>query len=241
MKISLNLASLLFALLCTAVTASAVPGRAEVKKVAGKATVTNAKNVTSSITEGMVLGTGDTITTGAASYVDLYLGLNGDFLRVDADTTLKIDNLDTANINERTVTTQLDVQQGKILGNVISKLSAASKYEIKTASGVAGIRGTKFAVYRTPTTTSIVCTEGTVTFVDRGVVITIPAGKTYLTPPATNLTGQALQAYLNKGVVQASPQDMNIVNVTVAKIAGVVNMGDAVTFGNTTQNTISTR
>jgi len=233
MKISLNLASLLFALLCTAVTASAVPGRAEVKKVAGKATVTNAKNVTSSITEGMVLGTGDTITTGAASYVDLYLGLNGDFLRVDADTTL--------NINERTVTTQLDVQQGKILGNVISKLSAASKYEIKTASGVAGIRGTKFAVYRTPTTTSIVCTEGTVTFVDRGVVITIPAGKTYLTPPATNLTGQALQAYLNKGVVQASPQDMNIVNVTVAKIAGVVNMGDAVTFGNTTQNTISTR
>ena len=63
MKNSLQLATLLLALLFTAATASAIPGRAEVKKVVGKATVTNAKNATSSITEGMVLGTGDTITT----------------------------------------------------------------------------------------------------------------------------------------------------------------------------------
>ena len=94
MRINLKLFYLLLALLFTAATASAIPGRAEVKKVVGKATVTNAKNATSSITEGMVLGTGDTITTGAGSYVDLFLGLNGDFLRVDADSTLKIDNLE---------------------------------------------------------------------------------------------------------------------------------------------------
>ena len=186
MRINLKLFYLLLALLFTAATASAIPGRAEVKKVVGKATVTNAKNATSSITEGMVLGTGDTITTGAGSYVDLFLGLNGDFLRVDADSTLKIDNLDIGNVSQRTVTTQLDVQKGQIVGNVVAKLTAASKYEIKTASGVAGIRGTKYMVKRDASrnVTRIVCTEGTVTFIDRGVTITIGANQAY-TPPAT--------------------------------------------------------
>ena len=113
MRINLKLFYLLLALLFTAATASAIPGRAEVKKVVGKATVTNAKNATASITEGMVLGTGDTITTGAGSYVDLNLGVNGDYLRVDADSTLKIDNLDIGNVAQRTVTTQLDVQKGQ--------------------------------------------------------------------------------------------------------------------------------
>ena len=214
MKNSLQLATLLLALLFTAATASAIPGRAEVKKVVGKATVTNAKNATSSITEGMVLGTGDTITTGAGSYVDLFLGLNGDFLRVDADSTLKIDNLDIGNVAQRTVTTQLDVQKGQIVGNVVAKLTAASKYEIKTASGVAGIRGTKYMVRRDASNnvTRIVCTEGTVTFVDRGVTITIGANKAY-TPPAAAPSQAAVGA--------PNLPEVSLVNMIVAQLEKV--------------------
>ena len=200
-------------------------GRAEVKKVVGKATVTNAKNATSSITEGMVLGTGDTITTGAGSYVDLFLGLNGDFLRVEADTTLKIDNLDIGNVAQRTVTTQLDVQKGQIVGNVVAKLTAASKYEIKTASGVAGIRGTKYMVKRDASrnVTRIVCTEGTVTFVDRGVTITIGANQAY-TPPAAGPSQAAV------GVPTATETaSLNAVATMLIQTSGDSNTGTSVT------------
>lgn len=185
MKLTRQLLSIGLALLVSTVLASAIPGRAEVKKVVGSATVTKAAGGSATITEGMVLGTGDTITTGRASFVDLYLGLNGDYLRVDADTTLKLDVLDIANVSERTVTTQLSIGKGGITGNVVNKLTAASKYEIKSASGVAGIRGTVYSVKTDANgrITRIVVTSGTVTFNQGGVSVTITAGQA-LTPPA---------------------------------------------------------
>ncbi len=188
MKLTRQLLCVGFALLCSATLASAIPGRAEVMKVTGTATKTDAKGSTGSLAKGMVLGTGDTITTGPGSTVDLNLGLNGDFLRVDPDTTLKLDNLDIANIADRTVTTQISLGKGGITGNVINKLTAASKYEIKSASGVAGIRGTVYNVQtdRAGKITRIIVTSGTVTFVDRGVTITISAaaGPQAYAPPA---------------------------------------------------------
>lgn len=167
----------LLALIWTASQAAAIPGRAEVKKVVGKASFTKAGGTPASLAEGMVLGTGDTVITGAGATVDLYLGLNGDFLRVDPDTTLKIDSLDIANVAERTITTQLSLGKGGITGNVVNKLTGASKYEIRSATGVAGIRGTVYSV-RTDANgrvLRIVVTQGTVTFVDRGQTITISA------------------------------------------------------------------
>src|SRR5437899_7982601 len=41
--------------------------------------------------------------------------------------------------------TQLDLQRGKIFGNV-KKMSAASRYEVKLPNGVAGIRGTIYTL-----------------------------------------------------------------------------------------------
>jgi hypothetical protein len=81
---------LLFALLTlvwTASQAAALPGRAEVEKITDSATVTNAKGATSQLVAGVVLGAGDTINTTAGSTVDLWLGLNGDGLRVEPNTT----------------------------------------------------------------------------------------------------------------------------------------------------------
>ena len=189
MTASLRLFLSLTILAWTTAQALAVPGRAEVMKVVGTATVSKATGGSASITQGMVLGTGDTITTGPAATVDLNLGLNGDFLRVDPDSSLKIDNLDIANVADRTVTTQLHVNQGGITGNVVNKLTKASKYEIKSASGVAGIRGTVYSVKTDASgrITRIVVTSGTVTFNQGGVAVTITAGQA-LTPPAVGTT-----------------------------------------------------
>jgi len=66
------------------------------------------------------------------------------FVRLRENTVLAIDKLTFEQTGEDVVSeTQLDLRAGGIFGNV-KKLSAASKYEIKTPNGVAGIRGTVF-------------------------------------------------------------------------------------------------
>jgi len=67
-------------------------------------------------------------------------------IRMAGGTTLAIDKLNFTDTGADTVSdTELDLQSGKIFGSV-KKLSAMSKYEIKTPVGVAGIRGTKFVL-----------------------------------------------------------------------------------------------
>jgi hypothetical protein len=62
------------------------------------------------------------------------------------DTVLAIDKLNISDTGAGTVSdTELDLRSGKVFGNV-KKLSAMSTYEIKTPTGVAGIRGTSFSL-----------------------------------------------------------------------------------------------
>ncbi|MSU28221.1 MAG: hypothetical protein EXS27_09960 [Pedosphaera sp.] len=146
--------------LFTATAQAATPGAAQVKKVVGTASYTDAK-AGGPLKEGDILFQGATITTGAGSYVDLFLGVNGDSLRVEADSTLSLSKLDyTKGLGETVVTTEVEVKKGSIVANVVNKLSKASKYEIKTPAGVAGIRGT---VVRAGTI-RIVCLIGRVEF-----------------------------------------------------------------------------
>lgn len=186
----------LLTLLWSSVLASALPGRAEVKKITGQAYRINPTGVSSPLAEGMVLGAGDTVTTGPVSTVDLWLGLNGDALRVEPDTTLRFDVLDIANIAERRVTTRLNLTTGSITGNVLSKLSAASKYEIKSAAGVAEIRGT---IYAFKSNGTLVVSQGVVNFsyVDKGVsrTVRVEAGKQF--KPGDDQPTQASEKLLN--------------------------------------------
>lgn len=161
MKLTRQLLSVGLALLFSAAIASAVPGRAEVKKVFGTATVTKATGGTASVTVGMVLGAGDTVATDKASCVHLWLGANGEALQVAPDTTLKLETLEITNVKENTVNTSLSLAKGAVTGTLVKKLSAASKFEIKTASGVAGIRGT---VYGFKSDGTLVVLHGAVTF-----------------------------------------------------------------------------
>jgi len=145
--------------LLTASTQAATPGAAEVKKVVGTASYTDGSGG-GPIKEGQVLLAGATITTGAGSYVDLDLKVNGNALRVEADSTLTLNKLEYTRAIETVVNTELDVKKGSAVANVVNKLSKASKYEIKTPAGVAGIRGT---VLRAGTT-RIVCLIGRIEF-----------------------------------------------------------------------------
>jgi hypothetical protein len=67
-------------------------------------------------------------------------------VRMSSGTTLKIDKLTISDTGVDTVSdTELDLQKGRIFANV-KKLSPASQYLVKIPSGIAGVRGTFFAI-----------------------------------------------------------------------------------------------
>jgi hypothetical protein len=124
------------------------------------------------LTVGTRLKQGATIKTAQGSIVDLFLGENGPVVRVTEDTIMGVDKLTRDNTGQETVIeTQLDLRNGRILGNV-KKLAAASKYEVKTPVGVAGIRGTQYDISANGRVTVI---EGTVV-----VVYLVPGGGTQI-------------------------------------------------------------
>ncbi len=91
------------------------------------------------------LSPGAKIRTGPDSYADIWVNKSST-VRVTADTTLVIPEMfRTGPVMGGDTETTLDLQSGSVLGNV-KKLSANSHYRIKTPHGVAGVRGTDFAV-----------------------------------------------------------------------------------------------
>jgi hypothetical protein len=87
--------------------------------------------------------------------------------------------------------TQLDLREGRILG-VVRRLTAGSRYEVKTPRGVAGIRGTGGTEYDISANGTVHVITGQVVMVyidpaDPGrppVVVTVNAGET-ANPPVT--------------------------------------------------------
>jgi hypothetical protein len=132
-------------------------------------------------------------------------------IRMLGGTELAIDTLTFSNTGaETTSDTELDLKSGKIFGNV-KKISAMSKYEIKTPVGVAGIRGTSFSL---GSDGSVICTEGSVviaaTVMINGVAtlvtVTVDQGEEFNpanyspSAPVTTISGDitdAINAQLN--------------------------------------------
>ena len=136
--------------LASAAQAQSVQGKAEVKALHGTAKYSTGGNVWVPLKVGTVLKAGAIIQTAADSTVDLNLGANGPVVRVTPNTTLSFDKLAYTDTGaDRVIETQLNLQSGRILGNV-KKLAAASRYEIKLPTGVAGVRGTDYDVTAKP-------------------------------------------------------------------------------------------
>ena len=67
-------------------------------------------------------------------------------IRLQGDTVLAVDQLMISDTGADTISnTELDLRQGTIWGTV-KKLSASSRFVVKTPNGMAGIRGTTFVI-----------------------------------------------------------------------------------------------
>jgi hypothetical protein len=174
-------------------TAQAAPmqNKAVVRSVRGTANYSTDRGANwKKLNVGMKLGQGSTVRTAPGSTVDLFLGDNGPVVRVTEDTTMGIDALTVDRTGmEKVIETQLDLRNGRILGNV-KKLAAASKYEVKTPQGVAGIRGTKYDISANG---RVAVAEGTVIVVyivgGQPTTATVNAGQVAM--PPTQAGGQA--------------------------------------------------
>lgn len=216
-----HLLPVLIALLGSSALALALSGRAEVKRVTGSATLTSNVGATSALVPGMVVRTGDTVSTSPGSSVDLWLGINGDGLRLDPDTILRFDMLEISNISERHFTTSMNLIQGSVTGNVAHKLSSASKYEVKSAAGTADIRGTIYAFRHDGT---LVVLEGVVnfTYVRNGVSRTVRVGAGQQFKPGDEnptAASEQLLAKISRVAQQISPESLTVVanGLTVTK------------------------
>lgn len=199
--------------ICVAVVAGllvtstqAAVSKATVRAVRGSATVTSDKGATwKPVKVGQTISPMSTIRTAPESSVDLFLDQNGPVLRVTADTSIGIDKLDYENTGVETVIeTQLDLRSGRILGNV-KKMAAASKYEVKTPTGVAGIRGTEYDISANGT---VHVTSGTVVVVyvlpgNQVQTVTVNAGQT-ATPPSGNVPASV--GPTNPSIIQENQQ-----------------------------------
>jgi hypothetical protein len=89
---------------------------------------------------------GITVRTGADGTADISVNGTASAVRLTNNTTVVIPTMYyIGSAREGDTTTMLNLKSGGIIGNV-KKISANSRYEIITPNGVAGIRGTDFAV-----------------------------------------------------------------------------------------------
>jgi hypothetical protein len=182
-------------LLCASTQAETKHNRAVIRAVHGSAQVSNNKGQSwSPARVGTFLGANSVVRTATDGTVDLFLGDNGPVVRVTPDTSLGIDRLDLDNTGvEKVIETQLDLKNGRILGSV-KKMAAASKYEVKTPVGVAGIRGTEYDID----------SRGKVTIVTGAAVVVYVINGTIL-PPVNVGTGQTVTPPTGGGQPTVSP------------------------------------
>lgn len=160
-------------------------GKAVVRAIRGSAKYSTGSGVWMPLAVGVELRAGTLIETSPGSSVDLNLDVNGPMVRVTEATVLGLDKMTFTDTGADTVIdTQLNLKAGRILGTV-RKMAAASRYEVKTPNGVAGIRGTHYDISATGV---ITVEEGQVIFAyvnpaDGSVkAFIINAGETFVPP-----------------------------------------------------------
>jgi hypothetical protein len=155
------------ALLALAAVAQAAveKGVAKVVAVQGAAEVSLDGTSWAPLAKGERLGEGALVRTAPGGAADLDLGRNGSLLRVMPGSTVAFSALTYERTSiETIINTQLELRTGRLMGHV-QKLSAASKYEVKTPAVVAGIRGTRYDITAEG---KVVVAEGSVVVVALG-------------------------------------------------------------------------
>ena len=191
-------------------------GAIKALKVSGAVTRVDKTGATSVVTDGIILTESDTIITGDNSGVVLVF-MNGSSVKLGAKSRLlveqfKMDPL-AGDINVATLKkepsvsqTTLNLTYGELVGDV-KKLNKSSTYNIKTAVGAAGIRGTIFRIVMTPSsdgktyTFQLATAEGLVVFTGTldNSPVDVPGGTQVDSTADVDATGAIAPSGVTKG------------------------------------------
>lgn len=131
--------------------------------VKGSVKVISGKDKSSATAKvGSKVFSGDTVVTEKDSRAKIVMA-DRNVLQLSPDTKFEITNYKTSEVeSERTA--QLALMQGKVRAQVEQKYGDKNKFEMKTPTAVAGVRGTQYVVQYNPTTamTSIMVMSGKV-------------------------------------------------------------------------------
>jgi hypothetical protein len=207
----LTVGAALFAL-ATVAQAAVEKGTAKVVAVHGGVELSTDGSSWAPVKRGQNLREGAVIRTTGTSAVDLDLGRNGSNLRLLPNTTVALAALTYEETGVETiVNTQIDLRAGRVLGHV-QKLSAASKYEVRTPKVVAGIRGTRYDISAEG---KVVVAEGSVVVVayrDDGSTITRVVNANEVFTPASGVVTPATEA------------DLGDVGGSASSVAGIASL-----------------
>lgn len=210
--------------------AQADTGKVEVKGVSGgKASYSTDGKTFKPLKVGTRLSEKAVVRTEDGAHVDMKVtqGGNTSVIRADQKSQLGFDKLQFEETGADTVVeNKFNLPEGEVFGNV-AKIAAASKYEIATPNGVAGIRGTQ---YRVASSGAVSVISGRVSMVISRTVSTpqgaqmvtvavqVEAGQTFTPPP---LTPEGTAILVQMAAAQAQVQ------VAQAAVAAAVASGNA--------------
>jgi hypothetical protein len=119
---------------------------AMVTALAGDARYSSGGGASAPVALGTRLHEGDVLTTTAGSHIDIDLGDNVGILQLAPNSTLALRTLKSTRTDAELVTeTDTDLKKGMLYFKV-NKLAKASRFEISTPKGIAGIRGTSGSI-----------------------------------------------------------------------------------------------
>jgi len=173
------MAGLIAAGLLSSAEANTRDGQALVQTVSGEAKFSVDGDKWLPLQTGQLIKTGAVVKTGAKARADLFLGINGSLLRLDANTELKFNRLAIkVSPIEHMAETEMELRSGRVIGNV-RKLPMGSSYVLKTPKGVADVKGT---VYDINADGELIVVSGKVNYTDNanGKEVLIASGEKYV-------------------------------------------------------------
>ena len=172
--------TLAFVLVTTGVIAVffATPAQAHSSTVTvldGSVLVRHAGGQFAPITDGDIVGSGDTVRTAVASHGVLTF-FDGTTVELEPDTEITIDQLRASASGDKVV--EITQTIGRTWHVVAKLVSPSSKYEIRTPASTAAVRGTAFQVaVSAEGTTSTETTEGDVSTIAQGAEVHVLPGQ----------------------------------------------------------------
>lgn len=182
--------------LAAAAQAAVEKGTAKVTAVHGSVEYSMDGATWTPLKRGEGVHEGAIVRTTSTSAADLDMGRNGSLLRVMPDSTIAFSALTYEQTGiETIINTSIDLRAGRVVGHV-QKLSAASKYEVRTPKAVAAVRGTKYDMSADGT---VIVAEGSVVVVafrEDGSTITRVVNASEMFSPVTGMVIPATEAAL---------------------------------------------